>query len=388
MIAPLEIPPSIPGHADSAGHTHRIQSIDGLRAIAILLVLIHHYTPWILIGNSSVSRFLLESTYWFGTGVDLFFVISGFLITGILVDSKGSSNYFGRFYWRRSLRIFPAYYTFLLPMLFAPALFTGIGRPWFIFYLRNWRGPDAASDSVLGHLWSLAVEEQFYIGWSIIVFLVAARWLPHVAAALIALAPVVRAVMGHLGYSGYEIFRVTPARMDSLLFGALVALAIRSSWKPRLSDFAIFGTIVSIAGLTAMRISSGPLNVNLALVQLVCPFCIPLLYASILALTLEARSGGRVARTLNNPFLRPVAKYSYAIYLLHLFFARIVFVIFKMIGGRFPAVSTLLDVLFIPAAFAFVYGLAVLSWHYIEAPALTLKDRMFVNSRQAQPVLG
>jgi peptidoglycan/LPS O-acetylase OafA/YrhL len=169
----------------AAGHPRRIASLDGLRAIAILLVIFDHYLPWILPRNGTVWALVEEASLWAGSGVDLFFVLSGFLITGILVDSKGAPNYFARFYWRRAVRIFPAYYTFLVLMMVFPGLFTRIGRLWFVFYLRNWLGEDRASDGSLGHLWSLAVEEQFYIGWSIIVFLVAARWLPHVTVGLI-----------------------------------------------------------------------------------------------------------------------------------------------------------------------------------------------------------
>ena len=312
-------------------------------------------------------------------------MLSGFLITGILVDSKGSSNYFGRFYWRRSLRIFPAYYVYLAPLLFVPGLFTGIGRSWFAFYLRNWRGADTASDNLLGHLWSLAVEEQFYIGWSIIVFLAATRRLPHIAVALIALAPAVRAIMGHLGYPGYEILRITPARMDSLL------LAHWWRWRSvrpgRESSPLRRGWVHwSVSEeLTVMRMFTGPLNINDGIVQVVFLFLIPLLYASILGLCLGIRSGSVAGAVLTNPFFRTVAKYSYAIYLLHLFFGRMVFAVFRVASDQFPAASMLLAVFFIPVAFAVVFGMAAISWRYIEAPALELKDRFFVTGEYVDP---
>jgi peptidoglycan/LPS O-acetylase OafA/YrhL len=364
------------GLRPAGGHPIRIAPIDGLRAIAILLVIVDHYVPWIVVGKGPLSMFVKEASGWAGTGVDLFFVLSGFLITGILVKSKGSPNYFARFYWRRSMRIFPAYYIFLLPMLFFPGLFTGISRPWFVFYLRNWRGADAASDGTLGHLWSLAVEEQFYIGWSIVVFLVAVRWLPHITVALIALAPVVRGVMGHLGYPGYEIFRVTPARMDSLLLGALVALLIRSY-----PAAARWGVLVSVVGLAIARIATGPLNLDNRIMQVVFPFLIPLLYASILTLSLEVRSGSLAGAVLTNPFFRIVAKYSYAIYLFHPVSGRLVLTAFQIMVAQYPAAQTLLALLFIPVAFAVVFGLAAISWRYIESPMLSLKDRFFLVGR-------
>lgn len=374
--------PNVPGHADTAGHPIRIAAIDGLRAIAILLVILNHYTPWVLQNSGPAGAFANEVAKWGGSGVDLFFVLSGFLITGILVDSKGSANYFARFYWRRSLRIFPAYYAFLVPMLFMP-WFSGIGRPWFVFYLRNWRGADPASDGRLGHLWSLAVEEQFYIGWSIIVFLVAARRLPHVTVVLIALAPAVRAAMGYLGYSGYEIFRVTPARMDSLLLGALVALAVRSAWRGRLSAAARLGLLVSTGGLIVARVFVGSLDVESRIMQVVLPFLIPLLYASVLASCLDIRGGSITNAVLTNPFFRAVAKYSYAIYLFHLVSGKLVLKVFVKMVAWFPAIHRCFVVLFIPVAFAFVFVLAAVSWKFIEGPALGLKDRFFPTKGQS-----
>src|ERR1041384_6597475 len=328
----LDVPDKISAEAA------RIPSIDGLRALAILLVMVHHYTPWILHGDDRPSLFVREATQWFGSGVDLFFVLSGFLITGILVDSKGSRNYFSRFYWRRSIRIFPAYYAFLVPALYAPGLFTGISRPWFVFYLRNWRGADPASDGILGHLWSLAVEEQFYIGWSVLVFLVAVRWLPHLILALIAVAPLVRAMMGYWGYPGYEIVRVTPARMDSLVLGALVAVSVRSSWQHRLPTLARFSLVIGAGSLTVVRVFAGPLNMDNRIMQVAFPFFMPLLYASVLALCLEIRPG-IAATVLTNSFFRIVAKYSYAMYLVHLYFGLLVLVIFRILGQRFPIID-------------------------------------------------
>ena len=372
-----EVSPHVPGHADAAGHPIRIAPIDGLRAIAILLVLLDHYIPWIVLRKGPVWDLVREASLWAGSGVDLFFVLSGFLITGILVDSKGSPNYFARFYWRRSIRIFPAYYAFLLPMLFFPGLFTGIARPWFVFYLRNWRGVDQASDASLGHLWSLAVEEQFYIGWSIIVFLVAARWLPHVTIILIAIAPVVRLAMWYFKYPAYEIFRVTPARMDSLLLGAIVALAVRSAWKGRLSVAAWLAALVSAGGLTALRVIRGPLDTGSGYTELIYPSLMPMLYASILALCLGIRSGGIASAVLTNPFFRVVAKYSYAIYLFHLVAGLQLRGALSWMVAQFPAFHKLFAVLFIPVSFAVVFGLAALSWWCIESRALRLKDRFF-----------
>ena len=103
----------------------------------------------------------------------------------------------------------------------------GIGRGWFLLYLRNWRGADAASDGTLGHLWSLAVEEQFYCLWALVVFLCSRKLLWRVSLFLVAAGPLIRGALQYFNFPGYMIFRVTPARMDALVLGAVVALAFR-----------------------------------------------------------------------------------------------------------------------------------------------------------------
>jgi peptidoglycan/LPS O-acetylase OafA/YrhL len=189
--------------------------------------------------------------------------------------------------------------------------------------------------------------------------------------------------MGYWGYSAYQIFRVTPARMDSLLLGALVALAVRSaplarpSRPGRLSAAAWLTLLVSAGGLIVMRLFTGPLDAKSEIVQIAYPFLIPLLYASILVLCLHIPAGSVMGALLTNPFFRVVAKYSYAIYLFHLFFGRELLAALNWMSDEYPAYDKLFAVLFIPVAFAVVFGAAALSWRCIEAPALRLKDRFF-----------
>ena len=313
----------------ASDHPPRIQTLDGLRAIAILLVICAHYVPRVIRpGGAATRAILLEGPGWAGCGVDLFFVLSGFLITGILVDAKGSKNYFRRFYWRRSLRIFPAFYALLLfAIVRMRYLFRSLGFIWFALYLRNWFGADYVSDGRLGHLWSLAVEEQFYIAWSVVVFLCPSRYLLRVILMLIAVAPLVRALMHHLGYPGYLVFRVTPARMDSLLFGALVAVAIRSGWVPHGKRLALLGLQAGLAGLLILRLFLGPLSADVAGYQFAFPSLIALSFASLVFLSLHLRektpahrlltcfplslSPNTVMRSIYGILLPPVSSMSY-----------------------------------------------------------------------------
>ena len=369
-VAPETIPAS-------HGFRH-IQTLDGLRAIAILLVICDHYTPRIVAEGGLKRAILLEAAGWCASGVDLFFVLSGFLITGILMDAKGSANYFRRFYWRRSLRIFPAFYAFLLIVFgLMPYLFRNIGFFWFALYLRNWVGGDRASDDALGHLWSLAVEEQFYIAWSVTVFLCPPRYMMRVILLLIAAAPVIRALMNHFGYSGYLIFRVTPARMDSLLFGALVAVAIRSGWALWGRRLALAGLLAGTVGLLILRMRLGALTFDLLGYQIAWPSLIALSFASLVFLSVRLDEKTPAYRLLTCNSLRIVARYSYAIYLWHLVAAVVVWSFWPPVATRLGLSGFWSAADYLLSALGLSFAMAALSWWLIEAPALSLKDRYF-----------
>src|ERR1700674_4975966 len=154
---------------------NRIPELDGIRGIAILLVLISHFgaprAPWL-----PLKHFMELGWY----GVDVFFALSGFLITGILLDSREGPDYFKRFYLRRALRILPIYYAYLAIYLTAASI-RGVGPSqisslWYVFYLANWRDI-ALQPNLLLHFWSLCVEEQFYFVWPFVI-----RYVPNPAA--------------------------------------------------------------------------------------------------------------------------------------------------------------------------------------------------------------
>src|ERR1700741_834818 len=160
-----------------------IPQFDGLRGLAILLVLIGHSGFLEAMPDAG----MLEYTRF---GVDLFFVLSGFLITGILLDSKESPHYFRNFYPRRVLRIWPLYYlvlflAFVVAPLFQPAMRPTAARDWsaFAFYVQNIVFAHRVTYPFgLGATWSLAVEEQFYLTWPLLVFLLKKRTLAIVSA--------------------------------------------------------------------------------------------------------------------------------------------------------------------------------------------------------------
>ena len=146
----------------------RLLELDGLRGLACLAVLACHLPRGFWIGN---------------TGVDLFFVLSGFLITRIILQKRDQANFFSRFVWRRSLRIFPPYFL----LLFLAYTLNAIRKhpepttsfPLYLVYLQNvqgyWGGEMPVEELSLGHTWTLAIEEQFYLLWPILLILIHKR---------------------------------------------------------------------------------------------------------------------------------------------------------------------------------------------------------------------
>ncbi len=341
--------------------------------MALISVIVHHYAPTVLASGSALRNAALYLLDLGGLGVDLFFALSGFLITGILYDSKGDSDYFARFYWRRSVRIFPAYFAFLFPVLLLPTLFNGISRWWFILYLRNWAGPDSRSDGLLGHLWSLGVEEQFYIFWAVAVFLCSRRHLPLLIGLLCAAAPLFRVWMLVGGYPRYDIIRFTVSRMDGLLLGALVAVAWRRwDWRS-VKRIAYWSTLLSASGIALVLAFSG---INGSVSQATLSTCSAVFFASLLAVLLDNES-----RFLSSSALAHIAKYSYAMYLWHLapqwFVASFMP---QLLSG------TLAKLLYVPILFASTYALSRLSWRYVEWPFLRLKDAIFASEICVHPI--
>jgi peptidoglycan/LPS O-acetylase OafA/YrhL len=206
----------------------RVKELDGLRALAILAVVAWHYLG---IGDGPASipwRIFMSGR----SGVDLFFVLSGYLITGILLGNAHSPSYFSTFYVRRALRILPIYAVMFVIYLIgrqlggsAPVLFGG-PLPWWSYAigLQNiWMTIHQDYGAAwLAGTWSLAVEEQFYLVFPLVVYFAPARMLPRLLIALLVLAPLGRMIAGALG-DRFGYYVLMPLRADILAIGALVA---------------------------------------------------------------------------------------------------------------------------------------------------------------------
>jgi len=195
------------------------EGLNGLRAISIILVLIFH----------GKIEFIGKYLGW--VGVDLFFVISGFLITGILLNSKRDSRYFQKFYIRRVLRIFPIYYLVVIGVCLFYLMLEkeGAGFIYYLTYLQNFFVAITNSGyGLLGHTWSLAVEEQFYLFWPFVVYLTSIRNLKKISFILIAFVPLIRF---YFSLNGYHIFyqnSLIISRADTMAIGSIIAILIHS----------------------------------------------------------------------------------------------------------------------------------------------------------------
>ena len=282
-----------------------IGALDGFRAIAVSLVLLTHLWQYPR-GYEFFNRF--AQLGW--AGVDLFFVLSGFLITRILLESKNRPFYFRNFYARRSLRIFPAYYVLLaLVLLAVPSISHSPGLEsvrldgWmYVLYLSNFAiAAGGFQLFLLDITWSLAVEEQFYLLWPAIVKF--SHHLGPVCRWLVIGLPVVRSILWMYGVDWIWIHMMMPLRADSFAVGALVAMGLRIPFL----TLALIPVILTLAW-------GGNYDRSSMLVGTIGYSLNAFAGAAILSLAL---SEGRFARLLSTKPFRHVGKVSYGIYLFH-----------------------------------------------------------------------
>jgi peptidoglycan/LPS O-acetylase OafA/YrhL len=351
----------IPGH---------ISALDGLRAFAILAVMFHHYGEYYLLPihpGSSLLRIFVESL---GMGVDLFFVLSGFLITGILLDAMGKPFFFKRFYWRRGLRIWPLYYLFLLGVLLVhPQMFSRIGVAPFALYYRNFLGPDRASDIYIGQFWSLCVEEQFYLVWPVVLFFLPKQWRLRLIALLIAAAFCFRVYFSSNGMDPYVIYRLPMCHMDVLLAGATLAVLTRIGIAEQtFRKVCWISFLTGLACLVSLDSSLLPrLNFILASFAITSS---ALFFGGIVGISIRAH-GSRTRDFLGSRFLAAISKRSYAMYVFHLLPLYASFVLLdraKSLPNKSVAALVLMALVGLVT-----YGMAWVSWKFMEEPVLRLK---------------
>ena len=306
----------------------RLPALDGVRGVAILLVLGHNLALFDTPSNRVMRA--VEFYFDFGwSGVTLFFVLSGFLITRILLRSQESPTYFRTFYVRRALRIFPLYFGLLLACFVVLPAWGTVPEPiardlprqfWYWVFLSNWMAPDPAGGTALPHLWSLAVEEQFYLVWP---WLVHRRTPSQVMRMCIVVAMVgvaARAALVWAGVSAEAVYTSSLCRMDALALGGAAAAVTRvPGWLARVRAIArpllYLAAIVFLVGLAFTHNYSRTLPAGQVLGYSLLALVF-MLFVLAAAGSAASRPSG-IVRALQFGPLRAFGRYSFAMYLFH-----------------------------------------------------------------------
>ena len=359
-------------------------ALDGLRGVAVLLVLMRHSFELVPggFGPQWLDDFLGGGYF----GVDIFFVLSGFLITSLLLDERESSGVVGMrsFYGRRALRLMPA----LVVMLGVVSIVLVLdGETWSslwptvrssLFYYQNWHSvwdPENLAGHWFGHLWSLSIEEQFYFVWPVVFLVLVALTKKHaVRVAVLALGVLwvvwYRLQVWNAGDGWAFVMVRTDTRADALLIGCLVAFLYQ--WQiVRTRVVQVIGWCGAVVVFATVALTSPPdeyLYVGGLTVGALGVGCM------VWAI---AEGSWQGARFFNLKPLRIVGKVSYGLYLWH-------FPIFWFVVQHSASVNAGVRLVIALVASALF---TALSWYVVERPALWLKDKWFARSREVVPAL-
>jgi peptidoglycan/LPS O-acetylase OafA/YrhL len=362
--------------------------LDGLRGLAILLVMAHHLSVAKSDLPFDAAALDLLRTGWIG--VNLFFVLSGFLITGILIDARDSDRYFVSFYARRTLRIVPLYYLIVLisyhvlphfPVWYERLVVArGETIPhegYFWLFLTNFvfAAHDRFEHGILLVAWSLAIEEQFYLLWAVVVWICPPRRLGLLCVCILIGTPLLRGIALANGASLVDIMVGTPYQGDALAAGAWLAWRSRRPAPEAVSRVAPWALPVGLAGIAGMLWWEHPLGWDSRVLRTIGYSCIALIATGLIvcATTMPQRSWW--VRAFSWSWLCSIGKYSYCLYLVHLpVMWTMKYAVFdpvaapRLFGSAMPA-----QALFWVIAFAPAFAIAWLSWRYFEQPILRLK---------------
>jgi peptidoglycan/LPS O-acetylase OafA/YrhL len=327
LAAPARRPAPRPAFG---GH---LPALDGVRGLAILMVLLFHFVAQTTATNRLEAA--VNGVLSYGLlGVDLFFVLSGFLITGILYDSRESGGYFRSFYMRRVLRIFPLYYGvlavvfFVLPLV--PAMrgseIAGLRehQAWAWLYGVNvyLAREGGWVLSYIEHLWSLSVEEHFYLVWPLLVFWLARRprTLMGTALALAAASFCARAAASLAGVSAVATTVLTPLQLDALCLGAFFAVLLRQPGGEVAARRAVLPMALVAGGLLAADfVLHRFTDLGLELARSVRGGLFRVVFAALLLQALFAPASSLLARFFRSRTMVALGTYSYGLYVYHHF---------------------------------------------------------------------
>jgi peptidoglycan/LPS O-acetylase OafA/YrhL len=334
-ITRLEIHQDLPTQdSENPGGFVHVPALDGIRGAAILLVLFDHlFWSNTVTGNRifDILSAIRASSY---VGVNLFFALSGFLITGILLDTLSIPHFFRTFYARRVLRIFPLYYGVLVLLLLLTRPLHLVWNGWqyfFLTYTSNlalWTRPPLELAHVnIDHFWSLQVEEQFYFVWPFIVFRVR-KLQSLIRLSLITCLAVLLLRVGIVAarpflQNPYLPYSPTFSCVDNLLFGCCLCALLRTSLRSQVLRLAprVFAVCIAVLGIAALQ--NGGLDWTTSIFIPTVGFSlVGVTSAALIAMTL--RNGSTAQQIFQGAFLRFFGKYSYGIYVFHYTVSKIV----------------------------------------------------------------
>ena len=361
----------------------KLDALDGVRGVAVLAVMASHFErflpplPWLLPVKAAAAY------GW--AGVDLFFALSGFLITGILIATRGAPRYFQSFYARRTLRIFPIYYLTLVAVLAAAPLFPSVAdhlpppeqRPLYFLYLTNWIPAFTGiwPPNVLGHFWSLAVEEQFYLVWPLLVAVLSRGSLRAVALGLAVLAFCVRIIAVSLHGPSAAVDLSTITRLDGLALGAFGAMMYAARSDERgisLRRWIVIPLTIFALGLLVLPDDA----YRMRWYQTAGFSLLGLGFAALVThLAFTDGSATVLQRAFRAPWLRRVGAYSYGMYVYHV---PVLGVCEVLLFRRLPAAlqaNGVVALLYVGLLAAITFAVAAASYELLERRILRLKDR-------------
>jgi len=365
-----------------------IPALDGIRGVAIIWVVFHNATDLPYAGLPVFHLpALLAHMGWIG--VELFFALSGFLITRGLLETQGTALYFRNFYAKRALRILPLYYTVLFMLLVVLPRVVTLHPPysnehqaslWLFF--ANWT---PLVPYGFAHFWSLAVEEQFYLFWPLVVCWLPAGRLLRICVWTAVGALLLRGALAAYGVDWWTLYVITPGRMDALALGGAVACvmhlpALRAWTQMRITAISVATLLLFLLGAVLTHAYDRTAWPGQTLGYSLLAVCCAALVGSV-AIT-EHTVPTRLASVLAWRPLRLFGRYSYAIYVFHN-------LLHKLVGepwltnhfGEHPPIQVVF--IYATTVLAVSYPLGMCSYHVLEKHFLTLK-RFFVPGRSAR----
>jgi peptidoglycan/LPS O-acetylase OafA/YrhL len=344
-----------------------IRPLDGIRAIAAMMVMFFHFFQNDHF-NSPLLLGIQKLSFWGQTGVSLFFVLSGFLITRILLHSKQDQHFFKNFFIRRSLRIFPLYFFYLVLFYYlSPILintrWSSFSEQWYYwFYLQDFSLTFHWDAFGPMHFWSLAIEEHFYLFWPILVYVIPNRHLSKVIIALLILAPICRYL---LASQHYETFYFTLARMDELALGAwLGLLEHQGKLSAELKKYFLISLFV-VGGFT-VYLWTQFFGEKSLWIQVIKYDLIAVIYFLVIGLIIIIPRSSWISLLLSHPILVFIGSISYGLYVYHA-------ITFPIVKRSFLSEAPL--ILQFIAAYLFSILIAWLSYIIMEKPIMSLKKK-------------